>query len=185
MTKFERNPNVECRNPGLRVSSLFRISTLGFRVFIRQYVIFFLATHYRAAQGQSKMAHQALAGKSIVVIGGTTGLGFSSARAFIENGARVLVVGRNAESGRAAQKKLGSCARAMSADAIDPITAVRAIEMATRQFGRFDGLYHVAGGSGRSLGDGPLHELTDEGWRGTVDLNLSSMVFSNRAAVRQ
>ena len=35
------------------------------------------------------------------------------------------------------------------------------------------------------MGDGPLHELTDEGWRSTIDLNLSSLVFSNRAAVQQ
>src|SRR5437879_11000895 len=35
------------------------------------------------------------------------------------------------------------------------------------------------------MGDGPLHEMTDEGWRGTLDLNLTSLVFSNRAAARQ
>src|SRR5207302_11369287 len=58
-------------------------------------------------------------------------------------------------------------------------------EMAVAEFGEFHGLYHVAGGSGRALGDGPLHEMTDEGWRGTLELNLSSVVFSNRAAGRQ
>jgi len=46
-------------------------------------------------------------------------------------------------------------------------------------------LYHVAGGSGRRWGDGPLHELTDEGWRMTLDWNLNSVFYSNRAAVRQ
>jgi NAD(P)-dependent dehydrogenase (short-subunit alcohol dehydrogenase family) len=46
-------------------------------------------------------------------------------------------------------------------------------------------LYHVAGGSGRRAGDGPLHELSDEGWRVTHDLNLTSLFNSNRAAVRQ
>src|SRR5207249_5239487 len=42
-----------------------------------------------------------------------------------------------------------------------------------------------AGGSGRKHGDGPLHELTDDGWRATLDLNLTSLMLSNRAAVRQ
>jgi NAD(P)-dependent dehydrogenase (short-subunit alcohol dehydrogenase family) len=56
--------------------------------------------------------------------------------------------------------------------------------MARSVFGRFDGLYHVAGGSGRSVGDGPLHEITDVGWDATVDLNLKSLFLSNRAAVR-
>src|SRR5207253_4577807 len=51
-------------------------------------------------------------------------------------------------------------------------------------FGGCHGLYHVAGGSGRKMGDGPLHEITDEGWRATLDLNLTSVMYSNRAAVR-
>ena len=41
-------------------------------------------------------------------------------------------------------------------------TEVEAIDLA-KEFGGFDGLYHVAGGSGRQMGDGPLHEVTDEG----------------------
>jgi NAD(P)-dependent dehydrogenase (short-subunit alcohol dehydrogenase family) len=35
------------------------------------------------------------------------------------------------------------------------------------------------------MGDGPLHELTDDGWLATIDLNLNSLFFSNRAAIRQ
>jgi len=56
---------------------------------------------------------------------------------------------------------------------------------AVAAFGRLDGLYHVAGASGRRLGDGPLHEITDQGWRGTLELNLTSLFNSNRAAARQ
>ncbi|HZL35388.1 MAG TPA: SDR family oxidoreductase, partial [Tepidisphaeraceae bacterium] len=51
--------------------------------------------------------------------------------------------------------------------------------------GRFDALYHVAGGSGRAKGDGALHEISDGGWDFTLDLNLKSTFYSNRAAVRQ
>ncbi len=131
------------------------------------------------------MAGSGLNGKSIVVIGGTTGLGLSAARAFVDRGARVVVVGRKADSVRAAQRELGDSGLALRGDAIDPETAVKAITLATREFGGFHGLYHVAGGSGRKLGDGPLHQLTDEGWQSTIDLNLSSLIFSNRAATRQ
>lgn len=42
----------------------------------------------------------------------------------------------------------------------------------------------IIGGSGRRLGDGPLHEMTDEGLCGTLQLNLHSVMLSNRAAVR-
>lgn len=126
-----------------------------------------------------------LAGKSLVVIGGTTGLGLSAARAFVGEGASIVVVGRNPDSAGAAESALGKSARALSADATDPGTAPAAIRLAFDTFGRFDGLYHVAGGSGRKKGDGPLHELSDEGWDYTLQLNLSSLMRSNRAAARQ
>ena len=41
-----------------------------------------------------------LDGKVIVVIGGTTGIGLSAAKAFIEAGAKVVAVGRNMTGGR-------------------------------------------------------------------------------------
>jgi len=127
----------------------------------------------------------ALQGKSIVVIGGTAGLGLSAACACVRAGARLVVVGRPDENAEAARDALGPGARAMAADATDPDIAPAAIEMAIREFGGFDGIYHVAGGSGRKSGDGPLHELSDEGWDYTCRLNLTSLVYSNRAAVRQ
>lgn len=127
----------------------------------------------------------ALRGKSIVIIGGTTGLGLSAARACIADGATVVVVGRNPDSAHDAQVALGNACVTLVADATDPATAPRAIEQALAHFGGFHALYHVAGGSGRRMGDGPLHEITDEGWRFTFDLNLTSLFNSNRAAVRQ
>ena len=125
-----------------------------------------------------------LTGKCMVVMGGTTGLGFSAARAFVGAGARVVVVGRNPDSVEAAEAALGDRSRALRGDATDPETAVKAIEACHGLHGGFDGLYHVAGGSGRGKGDGPLHELTDEGWDFTLQLNLTSLFYSNRAAVR-
>lgn len=123
--------------------------------------------------------------KKIVIIGGTTGLGISAAKAFIKNGAKVLVVGRNPESCVAAEIELGENARAMSGDAANENTAKNAIELIISEFGGFDGLYHVAGGSGRKFGDGPLHELTLDAWNKTFELNLTSLMLSNQAAVRK
>ena len=123
--------------------------------------------------------------KSLVIIGGTTGLGLSAARAFVREGARVVVVGRNAESVEAARQELGPQARTLVGDACDPATASQAIEMARHEFCDFHGLYHVAGGSGRKHGDGPLHEITDEGWNYTLNENLSSLFYSNRTAAQQ
>ena len=66
-----------------------------------------------------------------------------------------------------------------------PDAATSAVTTAVEAFGGLDGLYHVAGGSGRRWGDGPLHEISDEGWDATLKLNLTSLFYSSRAAVRQ
>lgn len=125
-----------------------------------------------------------LKNKNIVIIGGTTGLGLSAAKAFIAQGANVIVVGRNEESVNEAKNTLGDNAISVCGDAIKEKTAIDAISTCIEKFGSFDGLYHVAGGSGRKMGDGPLHEVTLEGWNKTIELNLTSLMLSNKAAVR-
>ncbi len=125
-----------------------------------------------------------LQGKSIVIIGGTTGLGYAAAEACLAEGANVTVTGRNRESAATAQKNLGPRAKVLISDASNPNSAAEAIAAAEASFGGFHGLYHVAGGSGRRLGDGPLHEITDDGWTQTLHLNLDSVFYSNRAAVQ-
>ena len=126
-----------------------------------------------------------LKNKNIVIVGGTTGIGLSAANAFVKNGANIVVVGRNTESVTEAKKILGSNAEAISSDAANADTAINAINSCIKKFGSFDGLYHVAGGSGRKMGDGPLHELTLEGWNKTMELNLTSLMLSNQAAVKK
>jgi len=125
-----------------------------------------------------------LEGKALVVIGGTTGLGFAASQAFTAAGARVVALGLPPEpvQGGTQENRLE---RIIHDDATKPGAAAAAISECLEAFGRFDGLYHIAGGSGRRWGDGPLHEITDEGWQRTIDLNLSSVFYSNRAAVRQ
>jgi NAD(P)-dependent dehydrogenase (short-subunit alcohol dehydrogenase family) len=138
-----------------------------------------------AASSFSAMS-AALQDKVIVIVGGTTGLGLSAARAFLVSGARgVVVVGRSAASLASALAALGDSAVGLTGDAAHPATADRAIALAREKFGAFHGLYHVAGGSGRRLGDGPLHEITDTGVPDTLGLNLHSVIYSNRATVRQ
>ena len=123
--------------------------------------------------------------KSVVIIGGTSGLGLSAARACLRAGASVVIVGRDAGKADEAARSLGPAATSLTGDATDATLADRAISIALERHGNFHALYHVAGGSGRRHGDGPLHEMTDEGWNHTLNLNLSSVAWSNRAAVRQ
>lgn len=118
-----------------------------------------------------------------IIIGGTTGLGLAAAAALVKKGAQVLVVGRNPEGCEKAKERLGDGCIAFSGDACQSETMDMAIQLAHDAFGKITGLYHVAGGSGRKWGDGPLHEMTLEGWNKTMDLNLTSMMLSNRGMV--
>ena len=127
------------------------------------------------------MLHQ----KKIVIIGGTTGIGLSAAKAFISAGAQLVLVGRNVDSCNEAKNLLGDSVVVLSGDASSENTAEEAIELCLQKLGGFNGLYHIAGGSGRKFGDGPLHELTLEGWNKTFELNLTSLMLSNKAAVKK
>jgi NAD(P)-dependent dehydrogenase (short-subunit alcohol dehydrogenase family) len=102
----------------------------------------------------------------------------------VRAGAKVVACGRSADSALGAEQALGSSSRIFTGDAQVPDTASKAIQLALTEFGSFDGMYHVAGGSGRHAGDGPLHDLTDEGIETTLNHNLKSLIYSNRAAVQ-
>lgn len=122
-----------------------------------------------------------LSGHNIIIMGGTTGLGLSAAKKLVAHGANIVITSRHQANVDAALAQLGPQAKGFAADAATPDAAEHAVAM----FQRLDALYHVAGGSGRSKGDGALHELTDDGIDYTLDLNLKSVMLSNRAAVRQ
>src|SRR5690606_21982034 len=91
-----------------------------------------------------------LAGKTIVIVGGTDGLGLSASRACVRAGAKVVAVGRPDQAADNAGRELSNDGRVITGDATDPALSERAIVEASRAFGGFDGLYHVAGGSGRA-----------------------------------
>lgn len=117
-------------------------------------------------------------------MGGTSGMGLAAAKKFIQEGATIISVGKDETVCDNARQELGPRALVICADVINPDTAVNAISTCAEQWGGFDGLFHVAGGSGRKMGDGPLHELTLEGWNKTFELNLTSLMQSNQAAIQ-
>ncbi len=128
---------------------------------------------------------QRLHEKVILIVGGTSGIGRSAVEACAAEGARLVVIALDAESAEPLRARLGDRGHVVVGDARQTSTVDEAIRGAVDAFGRVDGLLHVAGGSGRRFGDGPLDTITDEGWAQTIDWNLSSVFYSNRAAVRQ
>src|ERR1035438_2754842 len=99
-----------------------------------------------------------LSGLSILIMGGTAGIGLSAARACLKEGSNLTVVGRSDEYLKQAISELGPKCRILSSDATDPAAAEQAVAEAIAAFGQLDGVFHVAGGSGRRFGDGRSEE---------------------------
>lgn len=59
-----------------------------------------------------------------------------------------------------------------------------ALRDAIAALGNVEALFNVAGASGRRLGDGPVHDCTDEGWRFTLDANLTTVFQVSRTVIR-
>ena len=124
----------------------------------------------------------------ICLVTGSTGIAAASARRLAAEGASVFVVSQTAEHGRSLVDELvaaGGRAAWAAADLTVEADVDEAIAAVVDRFGRIDGLFAVAGGSGRRFGDGPIHELTMEGWDRTLELNLRSQALTCRAVVRR
>jgi NAD(P)-dependent dehydrogenase (short-subunit alcohol dehydrogenase family) len=123
-----------------------------------------------------------------ILITGSTGIAAATAVRCAAEGASVFVVSRSADHARALADRLVSVGAAVgwaAADLADAASADAAVASAVERFGRLDGVFAVAGGSGRRFGDGPIHELTPEGWDRTLEINLRSQAMTCRAVVRQ
>lgn len=121
----------------------------------------------------------------VVFVSGSTGMAASAARALAAEGARVFVASRTEDHARALAEEIGGSVAWASADLSAEAEVEAAFERCVAQFGRLDGLYHVAGISGRRFGDGLAHEATLTGWETVLRTNATSAFLATRAALRR
>lgn len=114
-------------------------------------------------------------GKTVLIVGGASGLGAAAARAFASEGAGLVLVDRNRAAVEAVATSLPS-AQALQGDAADPATAAAAIALAAP-----DILFHAAGIDPVSAGDVPGTSLAD--WQTILSVNLTSAFLFARAAL--
>jgi NAD(P)-dependent dehydrogenase (short-subunit alcohol dehydrogenase family) len=88
-----------------------------------------------------------LAGKAALITGGTTGLGRAMAGRFLDEGASVVITGRDASLGAEAETALGSrgAIRFLRADAADPDQARASVDETVSLLGGLDVLVNNAG----------------------------------------
>ncbi|MGR8947695.1 MAG: SDR family oxidoreductase [Gammaproteobacteria bacterium] len=114
-----------------------------------------------------------LSGKSAVITGGTTGIGFATAKLFLEEGARVLVTGRNKDNLEAAKKSLPDLI-AVQSDAGD-LNAVREFpERVKAELGAVDAVFLNAGAAKFAMAE----EVTEALYDSVFDINVKCLFFT-------
>lgn len=122
------------------------------------------------------------------IITGSSGIAGETIKLALQNGANVFYIGRREEGCKKLAeeiKDLGFQADYLAGDLTEPSVAVQLVEACVNKYDRVDGLYNVAGSSGRKYGDGPLHECTEEGWAKTLNINLTTQYRMCRETIRQ
>ncbi|MGB7561854.1 MAG: SDR family NAD(P)-dependent oxidoreductase, partial [Candidatus Acidiferrales bacterium] len=85
------------------------------------------------------------AGKVVVIVGGNSGIGLASAKAFAAEGALVVISGRDAATLRSAAQEIGSAAVAIQSDITDLQQIDSLMNEVQRRHGRIDVLFVNAG----------------------------------------
>ena len=119
----------------------------------------------------------------VILVTGSTGIAAAAAERFVAEGASLFVTSRNADHARELAERLD--AAWAQAELTEEAAVDAAVSAAVARFGRIDGLFSVAGGSGRRFGDGPVHTLTGDAWEATAGLNLRTQVLVCAAIVRR
>jgi len=113
--------------------------------------------------------------RTVLVTGGTKGIGRAVAERFVADGAEVHITGRSADTVESVAKELG--ARGIVCDATDP----QAVAALADRFETLDVLVNAAGGLGAAQPGGSELETVLAEWRANLDGNLLGTVLTTTA----
>lgn len=123
-------------------------------------------------------------GKTVMIVGGTSGIGLACARLFAERGAQVAIAGHDAVEGHIAQTTLlesGIEAFFVKADVTREADMKDLIKQVTARFGRIHVAVNNAGIEGRFA---PLHELAIEEFDRIIAVNLRGVWLGMKYQIR-
>jgi 3-oxoacyl-[acyl-carrier protein] reductase len=120
-----------------------------------------------------------LKGRSVLVTGGSKGIGKGIARVFAQAGAKVAILARHGDQAEAAAQEIGHGATGIAGD----VTSLASMEAAVKAVAaRFGGLDVVCANAG-IFPPARLEEMTSEQWNEVVDTNLKGTFHTIRAAI--
>jgi NAD(P)-dependent dehydrogenase (short-subunit alcohol dehydrogenase family) len=114
-------------------------------------------------------------------LGETIGNGRATAITFAREGAKVVLVDRRADSAKDTQAMLeGGESVFNEADVTNPEDCAAIVKAAIDAFGRVDVLHNNVG---IGAGDGNIASVSDEAWQRIIDVNLTGMFNTCKAAL--
>ncbi|TBR39501.1 MULTISPECIES: SDR family oxidoreductase [Dyella] len=116
-------------------------------------------------------------GKTVLVTGGNSGIGLASAQAFIDEGAKVYITGRDASTLASAVTALGPSARGIRNDASSRDGAAELARDLAGDGVRLDAVFFNAGMAKFAN----LAEVTEDLWDQTFDVNAKGVFFQTQA----
>ncbi|MEK7446307.1 MAG: SDR family NAD(P)-dependent oxidoreductase [candidate division NC10 bacterium] len=119
--------------------------------------------------------------KTAIVTGAARGIGLAIATRLAAGGARVALLDLDRGAVEAAARSVGGEAMPVVADVTRAAEVETAVAQVMGRWGRLDILVNNAGITGRSF---PIWELTDDDWQRVIDVDLTSVFFCCRAAVK-
>jgi len=124
-----------------------------------------------------------LEGKVAAITGGTRSIGRGMAEAFLREGARVVVNGRDEAKGRQAVAEMGGGDNValFLGDASKQSTAEGIVDFAVEHFGQLDIMCLNSGGVKNTA---PVASMSDEEWELEIDWNLNSVFWGMRKALQ-
>jgi meso-butanediol dehydrogenase/(S,S)-butanediol dehydrogenase/diacetyl reductase len=122
-----------------------------------------------------------LKGKRVLITGGASGIGFATAKRFLDEGARLAILDRDEAALQRAGKELPNLDGAMLADVSDEKSVRRAFAELDRLFAGLDVLINNAGISVRNR----FMDITPEQWRTVIGVNLNGVFYVAQQAARR
>jgi NAD(P)-dependent dehydrogenase (short-subunit alcohol dehydrogenase family) len=110
------------------------------------------------------------AGKIVLVTGGGSGIGLTTAKAFAAEGATVVVAGRDEQRLASAVKEIGDAASAVTVDVTDSADVARMVSTVVERHGGLDVAVNNAGILGSPA---PVADLDEDGFGAVIGTNLT------------
>ncbi|MHC5230291.1 SDR family NAD(P)-dependent oxidoreductase [Brucella sp. LJL56] len=122
-------------------------------------------------------------GKVAIVTGGASGIGEATVRAFVREGANVVIADYSEHGQQLANKLAGGTERALfvKTDVTDTKAVQALIAKTVETYGRLDIMFANAG----IAADGPIDELDEAAWQKTIDINLTGVYLCDKYAIDQ